>query len=299
MKVDSIYKAFDLNISKLDKILSLFSLGAIKNEKKFYALKDISFDVNEGDSVGIIGLNGSGKSTLTDLLAEVTQPTSGTIDINGTVSLIAIGAGLEQELTGVENIRLKCLMHGLNDEEIDEIFDDIVEFSELGEFIHQPIRTYSSGMKSRLGFSIAVQMDPDILIVDEALAVGDKTFSQKGEMKIKEFQEQGKTIFFISHAASQIKETCNKVAWIQFGKLERFGDTEPIVEEYESFIENFNLLTKNEQKQYREKMMDEQSKQPNIKIKKSDKVRFSTIFTTFFLLLLFSGSVILHTLNVL
>ena len=299
VKVDKIYKAFDMNISKIDKLLSLFSLGTIKKEKKFYALNDISFTVNEGESVGIIGLNGSGKSTLTDLLADVTQPTSGKIDINGTVSLIAIGAGLEQELTGVENIRLKCLMHGLNDEKIDEIFDDIVEFSELGEFIHQPIRTYSSGMKSRLGFAIAVQMDPDILIVDEALAVGDKTFSQKGEVKIREFQEQGKTIFFISHAAGQIRQTCNKVAWIQFGKLQKFGETEPILEEYESFIENFNLLTKDEQKQYREKMMDEQSKQPDINIKKSDKVKFSTVFTTFFLLILFSGSVVIHTLNIL
>src|SRR5699024_6232152 len=128
------------------KLLSLLSLGLVKKEKKFYALNDISFEVNEGDSVGIIGLNGSGKSTLTDLLAEVTQPSSGSIDINGEVSLIAIGAGLEQELTGTENIRLKCLMHGLTDKKIDEIFDDIIEFSELGDFIHQPIRTYSSGM---------------------------------------------------------------------------------------------------------------------------------------------------------
>src|SRR5699024_3959616 len=133
----------------------------------FFALKDISFTVNEGDSVGIIGLNGSGKSTLTDLLAEVTQPTSGSIDINGTVSLIAIGAGLEQELTGIENMRLKCLIHGLSYEEIDELFEEFVVFSELGEFIHQPIRTYSSGMKSRLCFSIAIHKDPDILIVDE------------------------------------------------------------------------------------------------------------------------------------
>src|SRR5699024_9029700 len=162
-----------------------------------------------------------------------------------------------------------------------------------------PIRTYSSGMKSRLGFAIAVQMDPDILIVDEALAVGDKTFSQKGEVKIREFQEQGKTIFFISHAAGQIRQTCNKVAWIQFGKLQKFGETEPILEEYESFIENFNLLTKDEQKQYREKMMDEQSKKPDINIKKSYKVKFSTVITTILLLLFFSGSVIFHTLNIL
>src|SRR5699024_559775 len=130
VKVNGVYKAFDINMNKFENLLSLLSLGLFKKEKKFFALKDISFTVNEGDSVGIIGLNGSGKSTLTDLLAEVTQPTSGSIDINGTVSLIAIGAGLEQELTGIENIRMKCLMHGLTDEQIDELFDDIVEFSE-------------------------------------------------------------------------------------------------------------------------------------------------------------------------
>src|SRR5699024_2787297 len=286
-------------MNKFENLLSFLSLGLFKKEIKFFALKDISFTVDEGDSVGIIGLNGSGKSTLTDLLAEVTQPTSGHIDINGEDSLIAIGAGLEQELTGIENIRLKCLMHGLTDPKIDEIFDEILEFSELGEFIHQPIRTYSSGMKARLGFSIAIHTDPDILIVDEALSVGDKTFSDKCIVKIKEFQNQGKTIFFVSHAGGQVKQMCNKALWIQFGRLEMFGEVEPILDRYESFIENFNLLSKDEQKQYREKMMDEQSKQPNIEIKKSDKVRFSTVFTTFFLLLIFSGSVILHTLNIL
>ncbi|WP_052256886.1 ABC transporter ATP-binding protein [Salinicoccus sp. YB14-2] len=299
VKVKNVYKSFDLNRNRIDKLLSLFSLGSIKKEKKFYALNDISFEVNEGDSVGIIGLNGSGKSTLTDLLAEVTQPSSGTIDINGEVSLIAIGAGLEQELTGIENIRLKCLMHGLTDKKIDAIFDDIVEFSELGDFIHQPIRTYSSGMKSRLGFSIAINTDPDILIVDEALSVGDKTFSQKCLVKIKEFQEQNKTIFFVSHSGGQIKDMCNKAAWVQFGKLERFGEVEPILEEYESFIENFNMLSKDEQMQYREKLMETQRKEPNIELKKDENVKISTIITTFLLFLMFAGSAVIHTLNIL
>lgn len=298
VKVNNVFKAFDLNLSKIDQLLSLFSLGLIKREKRFYALKDISFSVNEGDSVGIVGLNGSGKSTLTDLLAEVTQPTSGNIDINGEVSLIAIGAGLEQELTGIENIRLKCLMHGLSDETIDEIFDDIVEFSELGEFIYQPIRTYSSGMKSRLGFSIAVHTDPDILIVDEALSVGDKTFSEKCLVKIQEFQEQNKTIFFVSHTSSQIKEMCNKVAWIQFGALEKFGEVEPILDEYDSFIENFNLLTKDEQMQYRGKMMDIQREQPNISINRNGGIKPSAIFSTLFLLFIFIGSVVIHTMSI-
>ena len=299
VKVNSVYKAFDINMNKFENLLSLFSLGLFKREKKFFALKDISFTVNEGDSVGIIGLNGSGKSTLTDLLAEVTQPTSGAIDINGTVSLIAIGAGLEQELTGVENIRMKCLMHGLTDEQIDELFDDIVEFSELGEFIYQPIRTYSSGMKSRLGFSIAIHIDPDILIVDEALSVGDKTFSDKCLVKIKEFQEQNKTIFFVSHSSGQVKQMCNKAVWIQFGRMEKFGEAERIVEEYDNYIENFNLLTKDEQMQYREKMMLNQRIEPDIAMNKNDSVKFSTVFSTFFLLLVFAGSVVIHTLNIL
>ena len=299
VKVNSVYKAFDINMNKFENLLSLFSLGLFKREKNFFALKDISFTVNEGDSVGIIGLNGSGKSTLTDLLAEVTQPTSGAIDINGTVSLIAIGAGLEQELTGIENIRMKCLMHGLTDEQIDELFDDIIEFSELGEFIYQPIRTYSSGMKSRLGFSIAIHIDPDILIVDEALSVGDKTFSDKCLVKIKEFQEQNKTIFFVSHSSGQVKQMCNKAVWIQFGGMEKFGDAEPIVEEYDNYIENFNLLTKDEQMQYREKMMLNQREQPDIALNKNEGVKFSTVFSTFFLLLVFAGSVVIHTLNIL
>lgn len=299
VKVNSVYKAFDTNMNKFENLLSLFSLGLFKREKKFFALKEISFTVNEGDSVGIIGLNGSGKSTLTDLLAEVTQPTSGSIDINGTVSLIAIGAGLEQELTGIENIRMKCLMHGLTDEQIDDLFDDIVEFSELGEFIYQPIRTYSSGMKSRLGFSIAIHIDPDILIVDEALSVGDKTFSDKCLVKIKEFQEQNKTIFFVSHSSGQVKQMCNKAVWIQFGGMEKFGDAEPIVEEYDNYIENFNLLTKDEQMQYREKMMLNQREQPDIALNKNEGVKFSTVFSTFFLLLVFAGSVVIHTLNIL
>lgn len=299
VKVNSVYKAFDINMNKFENLLSLFSLGLFKREKNFFALKDISFTVNEGDSVGIIGLNGSGKSTLTDLLAEVTQPTSGAIDINGTVSLIAIGAGLEQELTGIENIRMKCLMHCLTDEQIDELFDDIIEFSELGEFIYQPIRTYSSGMKSRLGFSIAIHIDPDILIVDEALSVGDKTFSDKCLVKIKEFQEQNKTIFFVSHSSGQVKQMCNKAVWIQFGGMEKFGDAEPIVEEYDNYIENFNLLTKDEQMQYREKMMLNQREQPDIALNKNEGVKFSTVFSTFFLLLVFAGSVVIHTLNIL
>src|SRR5699024_3663995 len=215
VKVENVSKVYDLNRSRISKLISLFTFGYLYKGKPFYALKDVNFEVQAGDSVGIIGLNGSGKSTLSDMLAEVNQPTSGTIDIRGRSSLIAVNAGLNQELNGYENIKMKCVMHGLTEKQIDERFDDIIEFSELGDFLEQPIKNYSSGMKSKLGFAIAIHTDPDVLIVDEALSVGDETFVDKCFAKIQEFQKQGKTIFFVSHSTGQVSKWCNKAVWIQ------------------------------------------------------------------------------------
>ncbi|MBY8908338.1 ABC transporter ATP-binding protein [Salinicoccus roseus] len=259
VKVENVSKVYDLNRSKVAKLLSLFTMGHFYKEKPYYALRDINFEVASGDSVGIIGLNGSGKSTLSDLLGQVTVPTTGKIRINGRSSLIAINAGLNNDLTGEENIRMKCLMHGMSEETIDERYQDIVDFSELGaEFIKQPIKSYSSGMRSRLGFSIAIHTDPDVLIVDEALSVGDETFSNKCIDRMKDFQNQGKTIFFVSHSAAQIKKMCNKVLWIHYGEVEDYGEAAPIISKYVKFIRDFKEMTKEEQLDYKSKMTKRQ-----------------------------------------
>ncbi|MFD2830022.1 ABC transporter ATP-binding protein [Corticicoccus populi] len=291
VKVDNVSKVYDLNRSKISKIISLFTFGQVYKIKPFYALKNINFEVQPGDSVGILGLNGSGKSTLSDLLGEVTQPTDGKIDINGKSSLIAVNAGLNQELTGYENIRMKCLMHGLTENEINNKFKDIVAFSELGEFLEQPIKNYSSGMKSKLGFAIAIHTDPDILIVDEALSVGDETFADKCFMKMKEFQGQGKTIFFVSHATGQVKKWCNKAVWIQYGEMKEFGDSHTVINNYSEFISKYKSLTKAEQLEYKEKMHDQQklNKRSSLNQPKEDFSKSGLTFGLLFLLLFLAG----------
>lgn len=269
VKVENVSKVYDLNNSRVAKIMSLFTLGRSYEEKPYYALRDVSFEVQAGESVGIIGLNGSGKSTLSDLLGEVTKPTHGRIKINGRSSLIAISAGLNQDLTGEENIRMKCLMHGLSEAEINERYDDIVAFSELGSFIKQPIKSYSSGMKSRLGFAIAIHTDPDVLIVDEALSVGDETFSNKCIKRMKEFQKQGKTIFFVSHSAKQVARMCDKAIWIHYGEKVAYGECTPIVNDYARFINKFNAMTKDEQAAYKQEMMEKQKGHGQVTPKKA------------------------------
>lgn len=254
VKVENVSKVYDLNHKKSDKLKDLFSFRLSKNKKPYYALRDVSFNVKPGESVGIIGLNGSGKSTLSNLLAEVTQPTSGTIEIEGRSSLIAISAGLNNEFTGEENIKMKCLMHGMSEKEINEKYDEIVEFSELGEFIKQPIKSYSSGMRSRLGFAIAINTNPDVLIVDEALSVGDETFSNKCIEKMKEFQRNNKTIFFVSHSAGQIRRMCDKALWIHFGEVREYGDCNTVVNKYVHHINQYKKMTKEEQKAFKDEM---------------------------------------------
>ena len=267
VKVENVSKVYDLNRRKIDRILSLFTFGLYSKEEPYFALRDISFEVNEGDSVGIVGLNGSGKTTLSDLLGEVTKPSSGSISIRGKSSLIAINAGLNQELTGEENIRMKCMMYGMTEDEINEKFDKIVTFSELEDFIDQPIKTYSSGMKSRLGFAIAAHSDPDVLIVDEALSVGDETFASKSGQMIKEFQERGKTIFFVSHSAKQIGKICNKAMWLHYGEMVKFGDCVPVANEYARFVDKYVAMSPEEQTNYKREMFQKQKdKSKNLKV---------------------------------
>ncbi|MCG1009957.1 ABC transporter ATP-binding protein [Salinicoccus sp. ID82-1] len=298
VKVENVSKVYDLNRSKVAKLLSLFTLGHFYKEKPYYALRDINFEVQSGDSVGIIGLNGSGKSTLSDLLGQVTVATTGKVRINGRSSLIAINAGLNNDLTGEENIRMKCLMHGMSEEVIDVRYQDIVDFSELGEeFIKQPIKSYSSGMRSRLGFSIAIHTDPDVLIVDEALSVGDETFSNKCIERMKQFQAEGKTIFFVSHSAAQISKMCNKALWIHYGEIEDYGEAAPIISKYVKFIREFKDMTKEEQLSYKSGMTKKQqewSEQMEVKKYRRPLYRYIPAVSVFGL---FVYSV-LHQLNI-
>lgn len=226
-------------------------------KKQFYALRDISFKVKRGSIVGILGTNGSGKSTLSNILAGISAPTHGHVNIEGEQSLIAIKAGLNNQLTGLENIRVKGALLGLSKKKIEAITDGVIEFAELGEFLYQPVKKYSSGMKSRLGFSISVCLDPDIIIVDEALSVGDKAFAAKCEQKMRALGASGKTIFFISHSLNQVREFCEEGIWIEGGKLRAQGEMQVIADEYEAYVEAFKQKSKAEQKAFKHNLFEE------------------------------------------
>ncbi|RWZ59084.1 ATP-binding cassette domain-containing protein [Halobacillus fulvus] len=256
VKLENVSKQFSFSRKKSDQLLEMLSVK--KKQKNFTALSNISFEVFRGETIGIIGTNGSGKSTLSNLLAQIVPPTSGSITIDGEPTLVAISAGLNNHLTGLENIELKCLMHGLNKKEIKSITPDIMEFADIGDFISQPIKNYSSGMKARLGFAISVHIDPDILVIDEALSVGDSTFHQKCVDKFHEFKQEGKTIFFISHSLSQVKSISDRILWMNHGHMEMFDEKEKVATEYSQFIKWFNALSSQEKKVYRKSKIQNQ-----------------------------------------
>jgi teichoic acid transport system ATP-binding protein len=225
--------------------------------KRFYALKNISFCVTKGEVVGVLGTNGSGKSTLSLILSGISEYDSGKMDIVGEQTLVAINTGLNAQLTGLENINVKGALLGLSRKRIQEITDGVIEFAELGDFLYQPVKKYSSGMKARLGFSISLYLNPDIIIVDEALSVGDKGFAQKCLDKMSELKTEGKTIFFISHSLQQVKEFCNTVMWIEGGQLKEYGDVISVCEHYSEYIDYYNALSKKEKTKLRDEKFAE------------------------------------------
>lgn len=201
--------------------------------EELWALKDIDFEVEEGESLGIIGPNGAGKSTILKLVAGIMRPTSGEITIRGKVSpLLELGAGFHHDLTGRENIYLNAALLGISEGETKAKFHEIVEFSELERFIDAPLKHYSSGMYMRLGFAVAVYVDPAVLLIDEVLAVGDEAFQRKCLAKIEEFQKEDRTIIFVSHALSTVAEMCHRALWLDQGRIRAIGPADRVVEEY-------------------------------------------------------------------
>lgn len=205
----------------------------------FYALNSVSFKIYSGERVGIIGRNGAGKSTLLKIISGVITPTSGKVTINGNIApLLELGAGFDPELSGAENIYLNGAILGKTKQYLDSKYEEIVGFSGLGKFINTPVKNYSSGMKARLGFAIATQIDPDILIVDEILGVGDQEFKKKSTNRIKELFKQGKTVLLVSHQLSQIREFADKVIWLENGTVKEIGATKQVCDHYESSLSN-------------------------------------------------------------
>jgi ABC-type polysaccharide/polyol phosphate transport system ATPase subunit len=230
------------NISKRysllpEKPLLLKSILGLQKKPEFWALKDVSFSVEQGESFGIIGPNGSGKSTLLKILTGITTATSGSVKINGRIaSLIELGAGFHPDLTGQENVYLYAALLGFTKKELDLKYKDIINFADLGKFVQQPLRTYSVGMSMRLGFSVAIHLDPDILLIDEVLAVGDGPYQKKCVAKIQEMKKEGKTIIFVSHNLDITSNLCTRSLFLKNGLVQCIGITSDVIEEYKKQV---------------------------------------------------------------
>ena len=239
LKVQDVSICFNLNKEKVDSLKD-YVLKSITRQMKFdefWALKDVNFTLNKGERLGILGMNGAGKSTLLKVIAGVFKPTEGSVSKRGkVVPLLELGAGFDKEYTGRENIYLYGAVLGYSKDFIDSKFDEIVEFSELEKFIDVPLKNYSSGMKSRLGFSVATVVEPEILILDEVLSVGDAKFRKKSEAKVLSMMDKGVTVLFVSHSLAQVKRLCNKAMILEHGQVAAFGDIDPIAQQYAEML---------------------------------------------------------------
>jgi ABC-type polysaccharide/polyol phosphate transport system ATPase subunit len=235
VRAEELTKQYNVYPRPIDRLLETIT-GRLRHTV-FPALQDVTFDVEQGETIGIVGQNGAGKSTLLKLLCRVTRQTSGTLQTEGTIaSILELGTGFHPEFSGRDNASLNATILGLSPSELRDRLPAILEFSELGSFLDRPVKTYSSGMYMRLAFSVAVNANPSILVIDEALAVGDGHFQKKCVDKIREFQEQGKTILFCSHALYHVNSICRRALWLDHGRVMRYGPALDVVHEYETFL---------------------------------------------------------------
>lgn len=237
IKIENLSKVYKLYNKPSDRFKESLSISKKKYHKEHYALKDINAEILNGDTIGIIGGNGAGKSTLLKIITGVLNPSSGEVQVNGKVSaLLELGAGFNLEYTGIENIYLNGTMMGYKKEEVDSKLQSILEFADIGDFIYQPVKTYSSGMFVRLAFAVAISIEPDILIIDEAISVGDAYFQAKCMTKMKELFSRGKTVIFVTHDTNSVKSLCKKAIYLRDGQVVQIGPAHEVVDTYQKYI---------------------------------------------------------------
>ena len=234
IKVDHVYKSFNVYYDRANTLKeSLLFIGRNKKREKREILNDINIDIKKGETVALIGVNGSGKSTLLKLMTQIIFPNKGTIETHGKLtSLLELGAGFHPDFSGRENIYFNSSIFGLTKKEIDSRLEQIIEFSELGELIDNPVRTYSSGQYMRLAFSVAINVDAEILLIDEILSVGDQHFQEKCFNKMRELKKEGKTMVFVTHSMESVRNLCDRAIWLYDGKIRMDGNTNEVVNEY-------------------------------------------------------------------
>lgn len=259
ISVKDLCKSYRIYPKPIDRLKETLSPTKKEYGQDFFALKDISFEIKKGENIGIIGTNGSGKSTLLKIITGVLSPSSGEVEVKGKIAaLLELGAGFNPEYTGVENIRLNGTMMGFTDVEMDGKMEDILSFADIGDFVHQPVKTYSSGMFARLAFAVAINVEPDILIVDEALSVGDMRFQLKCMQKMKEMMSGGTTVLFVSHDINAIKRFCSRGIWINRGIFQVDGDIDMVTDRFLDFLklgdisETVNVEKKEEERETNE-----------------------------------------------
>ena len=231
--VENVYKSFDIYMDKANSLKEKLLFCNRNKKEKREDLKNVNLTIKNGEAVGLIGVNGSGKSTLLKLMTKIIYPNKGKITTNGKLtSLLELGAGFHPDFSGRENIYFNASIFGLTKKQIDERIDKIIEFSELGNYIDNPVSTYSSGMYMRLAFAVAINVDADILLVDEVLAVGDQHFQDKCIAKMKELKEEGKTMVFVTHSLGTVKDFCNRAVWLSNGEIKMDGEPNGVIKEY-------------------------------------------------------------------